>query len=262
MKAQIKVILILLTVVVAALAYAMSPLQFSLGEYNLKKISLLQLKKASAHHAAPLKKKLAKKQAEPSKAEEAPVDSSHHVILLFGDSMLEGLTRRLDDYTEANGYELHTVIWYSSSTEKWATTATLEHYIAQYHPSYFVLCLGSNELFVNDLDQRDQYIKTLIAKMGDKPFVWIGPPNWKEDTGIDQLICDNVGKGAYFDSSKLNLTRGKDGRHPTFSAAAGWGDLIAKWMSSSKCDHPIKMDRPKKNGHAKVELLNPDFPGY
>ncbi len=262
MKAQIKVILILLTVVVAALAYAMSPLQLSLGEYNLKKISLLQLKKASAHHAAPLKKKVAKKQAEPSKAEEAPVDSSRHVILLFGDSMLEGLTRRLDDYTEANGYELHTVIWYSSSTEKWATTATLEHYIAQYHPSYFVLCLGSNELFVNDLDQRDQYIKTLIAKMGDKPFVWIGPPNWKEDTGIDQLICDNVGKGAYFDSSKLNLTRGKDGRHPTFSAAADWGDLIAKWMSSSKCDHSIKMDRPKKNGHAKVELLNPDFPGY
>ena len=262
MKAQIKVILLLLTVVVAALAYALSPQQFSLGTYHLKKVSLLQLKRASTPHSATPKKKLAKKPSAPAKAEEAKPDTSRQVILLFGDSMLEGLTRRLDDYTAANGYQLHTVIWYSSSTETWATTATLEHYIAQYHPSYFLLCLGSNELFVNDLDQRDQYIKTLVQKMGDKPFVWIGPPNWKEDTGIDQLICDNVGKGAYFDSSRLNLTRGKDGRHPTFSAAAGWADLIAKWMSSSQCDHPIKMDRPTKNGHAKVELLNPDFPGY
>lgn len=262
MKAQIKVILLLLTVVVAALAYALSPQQFSLGTYPLKKVSLLQLKRASTPHVATPKKKLAKKPSAPAKAEEAKPDTSRQVILLFGDSMLEGLTRRLDDYTAANGYQLHTVIWYSSSTETWATTATLEHYIAQYHPSYFLLCLGSNELFVNDLDQRDQYIKTLVQKMGDKPFVWIGPPNWKEDTGIDQLICDNVGKGAYFDSSRLNLTRGKDGRHPTFSAAAGWADLIAKWMSSSQCDHPIKMDRPTKNGHAKVELLNPDFPGY
>lgn len=262
MKAQIKVILLLLTVVVAALAYALSPQQFSLGTYHLKKVSLLQLKKVSTPHAATPKKKLAKKPSAPAKAEEAKPDTSRQVILLFGDSMLEGLTRRLDDYTAANGYQLHTVIWYSSSTETWATTATLEHYIALYHPSYFLLCLGSNELFVNDLDQRDQYIKTLVQKMGDKPFVWIGPPNWKEDTGIDQLICDNVGKGAYFDSSRLNLTRGKDGRHPTFSAAAGWADLIAKWMSSSQCDHPIKMDRPTKNGHAKVELLNPDFPGY
>ena len=262
MKAQIKVILLLLTVVVAALAYALSPQQFSLGTYHLKKVSLLQLKRASTPHSATPKKKLAKKPSAPAKAEEAKPDTSRQVILLFGDSMLEGLTRRLDDYTAANGYQLHTVIWYSSSTETWATTATLEHYIALYHPSYFLLCLGSNELFVNDLDQRDQYIKTLVQKMGDKPFVWIGPPNWKEDTGIDQLICDNVGKGAYFDSSRLNLTRGKDGRHPTFSAAAGWADLIAKWMSSSQCDHPIKMDRPTKNGHAKVELLNPDFPGY
>lgn len=262
MKAQIKVILLLVIVVVAALAYAMSPQQLSIGGYNLKKVSLLQFKKATTHHASAPKKTRAKKTTIQEKAPEAKPDSTHKVILLFGDSMLEGLTRRLDDYTAANGYELHTVIWYSSSTETWATTATLEHYIAQYHPSYFLLCLGSNELFVNDLDQRDQYIKTLVQKMGDTPFVWIGPPNWKEDTGIDQLICDNVGKGAYFDSSKLNLTRGKDGRHPTFSAAAGWADLIARWMSSNKCDHPIKMDRPTKNGHAKVELLNPDFTGY
>lgn len=262
MKTQLKVILLLMIVVVAALAYAIAPQQLSVGSYNLKKVSLLHLRKASMPLASAPKKKPMKTQKAQAKADEAIVDTTHQVVLLFGDSMLEGLTRRLDDYTAENGYELHTVIWYSSSTETWATTATLEHYIAQYHPSYFLLCLGSNELFVNDLAQRDQYIKTLVGKMGDKPFVWIGPPNWKEDTGIDQLICDNVGKGAYFDSSKLALTRGKDGRHPTFSAAAGWADLIAKWISSDQCDHPIRMKKPTKNGHAKVELLNPDFPGY
>ena len=37
-------------------------------------------------------------------------DTTHQRVLFFGDSMLEGLTRRLVDYTEANGHELHTVV--------------------------------------------------------------------------------------------------------------------------------------------------------
>ena len=52
-----------------------------------------------------------------------------------------------------------TVIWYASTTEEWAKSQTIEHFINEYKPSYILLCLGSNELFVNDLDAREAYIK-------------------------------------------------------------------------------------------------------
>ena len=60
----------------------------------------------------------------------------------------------------------------------------LDYYLQQVKPTYVVICLCSNELFVRDLDQREEYIKTIISKIGNVPFVWISPPNWKDDTGI------------------------------------------------------------------------------
>ena len=59
--------------------------------------------------------------------------------------MVEGLSRRLGDYAGENGHKLYTVIWYSSTTERWGTTQTLEHFIAEYKPTYVLICLGSNE---------------------------------------------------------------------------------------------------------------------
>ena len=49
---------------------------------------------------------------------ETAIDSAHQTILFFGDSMLEGLSRRFADYAVQNGHELYTVIWYSSSTQQ------------------------------------------------------------------------------------------------------------------------------------------------
>ena len=43
----------------------------------------------------------------------------NQTILFIGDSMVEGLSRRLGDYSAENGHTLYTVIWYSSSTERW-----------------------------------------------------------------------------------------------------------------------------------------------
>jgi len=185
-------------------------------------------------------------------------DTTHQRVLFFGDSMLEGLTRRLVDYTEANGHELHTVVWYSSSSKLWAETDTLEHFMRKVQPTYVIVCLCGNELFVNDLDQRDKYIKTILSKIGDIPYVWVSPPNWKKDTGINDVIIRNVGKDRYFDSRYLQLERGKDHAHPTFTAAAQWADTIARWLRSPNTLHPIRMDDPTaKATHPDVTLLMP-----
>ncbi len=171
-------------------------------------------------------------------------DTSAQRILFIGDSMLEGLTRRLSDYAMENKHTLTSVIWYSSTSQHWAESDTLEYFIRKTEPTFIAICLCSNELFVRDLDERDKWLSQIVQKMGDIPFVWISPPNWTEDTGINDLIIKNVGAQRYFDSRHLTLQRGRDKIHPTFKAAERWMDSVAVWMSGTTTRHPIKMDQP------------------
>lgn len=193
--------------------------------------------------------------------EVAPLDTTNQRILFFGDSMLEGLSRRMCDYAMENGHELTSVIWYSSTSQTWAESDTLEHFIKKTSPTFMVVCLCSNELFVRDLKERDEYIQRIVAKMGDVPFVWISPPNWKEDTGINDLIVKHVGKDRYFDSRHLELKRGRDRVHPTFDAAETWMDSVAVWVRGDSTRHPIRMAVPQQQRPRKfkqVLLLPPE----
>ncbi len=181
------------------------------------------------------------------------LDTANQRILFIGDSMLEGLSRRLCDYCMENGHELTTVIWYSSTSQQWAETDTLEHFMRKTDPTFIFVCLCSNELFVRDLDERDKWLKEIVGKMGDTPFVWVSPPNWREDTGINDLIIKNVGTKRYFDSRNLTLRRGRDKVHPTFKAAEAWMDSIAVWVTE-KSAHPIKLETPKTKRKREYKL--------
>jgi len=189
----------------------------------------------------------------------AKPDLSKFRVLILGDSMLEWLAKRLCDYTMENGYDLSSIVWYSSSTKLWATTDTLDYFLDRIQPDYVILCLGANELFVRDLPKREKYITTIMEKLGSRPFFWIGPPNWKKDTGINDLICSKVGKGRFFDSRNLELERAEDNMHPTRYAAAKWMDTIAVWMNSPEAAHPLLMNRPQKWRHRRYHhyILKP-----
>lgn len=171
-------------------------------------------------------------------------DSTKFRIMIFGDSMLEWLSKRLCDYAMENGYDLSSVMWYSSSTKLWAETDTLQYFLDRIKPDYIMLCLGSNELFVRDLAKREKYIAKIVQRISDKPFVWISPPNWKPDTGINELIIHAVGTNCYFDSRNLELERASDNAHPTRTAAALWADTIVSWLRSSSPRYPLPMNRP------------------
>ncbi len=190
-------------------------------------------------------------------------DTTKQKMLLIGDSMTEGLSPAFCNYAEANGHDHYSVIWYSSSVQRWGESQTLDYFLEQVKPGYIIICLGSNELFVKDLPQRDKYIKKILKKIGNIPYVWIGPPNWKPDTGINRVIMENVGKERFFDSSQLKLQRRSDHAHPTKKAAAYWFDLVAEWMQSTQCAHSVKMAKPdKKVKHTNFKLLQPEFEGY
>lgn len=175
-----------------------------------------------------------------------PLDSAAHIILFIGDSMLEGLGPRMAAYAEHNGHTLYNVMWYSSTSESWGKSTRLKDYISKIKPSYIFVCLGANELFVKDIvGKREKYVKQIIADIDTIPFVWIGPPNWKEDTGINNLVASNAPEGSFFLSNGMSFDRAKDGAHPTRTSAAAWLDSVARWMPMN-ARHPILMEKPEK----------------
>lgn len=179
--------------------------------------------------------------AEPAKAE---VDTAAQTILFIGDSMLEGLSPRLADYCAANGHMLYSVIWYSSTSAVWGQSRKLRDYIARIKPTFIFVSLGANELFVKDIKtKRHKYVQNIIDDIGDIPYVWIGPPNWKPDTGINELVASLAATGCYFKSDGMRFDRSSDGAHPTRKSASLWLDSIARWMPEHAA-HPILLEHP------------------
>ncbi len=174
------------------------------------------------------------------------VDTMAQNILFIGDSMLEGLSPRLAAYAKENGHKMNTVIWYSSTSNVWGECDTLKTFIRRFRPTYVFICLGANELFVRDIaKKRDKYVKTILSQIGDIPYLWIGPPNWKEDTGINDLIATNAKPGCFFLSNGMHFDRAKDGAHPTRSSAVQWMDSVVRWMPEN-CAHPIRLNIPQE----------------
>lgn len=175
-----------------------------------------------------------------------PCDTASHTILFIGDSMLEGLGPRLAAYAEENGHSIHTVIWYGSTTERWGSTDRLRSYIEKVEPTFIFICLGANELSIRNITaERAEYVKNIIADIGDIPYLWIGPPNWKADTGINELISEHTAPGTFFLSAGMEFERGADGAHPTYESAYLWMDSVARWMPLHS-RHPIRLDKPSK----------------
>lgn len=173
-----------------------------------------------------------------------PVDTAAQTILFIGDSMLEGLGPRLAAYAKHNGHTLYNVVWYSSTSEVWGRSDKLRYYIDTLHPTYVIVSLGANELFVSDIkNKRRQYVENIISDIDTIPYLWIGPPNWKPDTGINDLIDESTPEGTFFLSNGMSFDRARDGAHPTRSSAARWMDSVMRWMPAHSL-HPIRMEVP------------------
>ena len=242
MRAVWNFISILIITIGVLIAYSFYPKTIKIGNLELKKNNL---KTFIVGDTTPTDALMAVK----LRNEKPKMDSSKQVILLIGDSMLEQLRWAMRDYCQYNGHELHTVMWYSAQSKWFGQYDTLKYYINKFHPTYIVLVLGANELFVSNIkERRAKYVKKIVADMDTIPFVWVGPPNWKKDTGINDLISRYVSWGAYYPSYKISLNnpkfkRYRDGAHPLPSTAAYWMDEIAKWIMKDS-DHPILMNKP------------------
>ena len=61
-------------------------------------------------------------------------------------------------------------------------------------------------MFVKGIkDKRRKYVKKIVADIDTIPYLWIGPPNWKPDTGINELVADETDAGCFFLSDGMHF---------------------------------------------------------
>lgn len=188
----------------------------------------------------------------PVLAETVVTDSLPQSIFVFGDSMTFNLALRLAQYARQNGHTINSVNWDSSNTKIWAEHDTLEYFIRKFHPTQIFISLGSNELYITKPETRLPYIKKILEVIDTIPYVWIGPPNWKEDGGINDLLSRTCRPGSFFRSAGMEFKRKADNIHPTRESSALWVDSIMRWIPSSA--HPFIVEVPsdsikKSNPH-------------
>lgn len=191
----------------------------------------------------------------------AKPDTAKQRFLLIGDSMLEGLMARLDDYCAENGHKSNAVIWYGSTSLQWGQCDTLTYFIKKYKPTYIWICLGANELAVDHVERRDTCIGHILKQIPKNiPYAWIGPPSWRKDNGIIALIKKHVGKDRYFNSERLVFERKSDGAHPTRPSAAKWMDSVAVWVQNSAA-YKVQLHFPdtQVTRHTPIKLLKPYY---
>lgn len=183
----------------------------------------------------------------------AKIDSAPQSILLIGDSMTMNLALRLAQYAKQNGHQFHSVNWDSSSTVKWGRSERLAEFIKEYDATYVFISLGANELYLKNPKSHLKYVEAILEQVGDLPYVWIGPPNWKEDFGVNDMLEQACAPGSFFRSAGMEFARKKDGVHPTRQSSALWIDSIARWIPKSA--HPILLLPPADS----VGKVNPNI---
>lgn len=176
-----------------------------------------------------------------------PPDTEPQRILIVGDSMIEGLLPRLADYAAENGHSVSAVIWYGSRTIDWARGSRLSDALRDFRPTFVVFVVGSSELTTRDIEKRSGAVRQMLKAVGERKWIWVGPPNWRTDTGLGAMLERELGPGRYFRSRELSFERKRDGIHPTLAASQRWMDAVAEWLIS-KSAVPIRMSAPQKSG--------------
>lgn len=258
--------LILSIGLIVFLVFSFSEKDVKLGRYEIKKPPFKETlmkdkkeKKAIATDSLTTESGVAVEAIEPGGKIMTEPDTTVKSVLLFGDSMTILIGNRVAYYGAQNNYETNSVTWYSSNTKVWSECDTLEYFLDKFKPDFIIVTLGSNELFVRDIEKRQEYTEKIIKKMGNIPFVWIGPPNWKPDKGINDMLSSTLPEKTFFLTNGMKLARGSDHVHPTQPAANLWTDSIMRWIPKSR--HPILTEKPsaeiKKPKHNRILLSSP-----
>lgn len=169
-------------------------------------------------------------------------DTTVHSVLVFGDSMTHHLAMSISKYGTKNNYKVLGVTWESSSIPGWRNSGKIRKYMEMSKPDFVIISLGSNEMGLKSFERRIPDIKGIISQIGDIPYIWVGPPLWKEDKGLYPVLEKAIPKGKVFKIEDMDISRGPDHVHPTRRGADQWVDSLMRWIKKS--EHPILTEIP------------------
>ena len=257
------ILTVLGVLIIYLLVVSFNLLDIIIAGYALKKN---KLKEYFSSIVTPEKKPLKKKHQTKKKLILQPTkitpDTSSQRILIIGDSMLEGLGPRLNDYCDENNHKLALIVWYSSNSKWYGSCDTIPYFIARFKPTYIILAIGSGDVIAyNAIIERKPYIEKILKQVQGYKYIWVGPPNWRKDSGINDLIDNLVKDGTFFLSKDLTFERESDGVHPTRKSASKWMDTIASFIMN-KSSNPIMLKIPKKKTQKRptIYMLSPKPP--
>ncbi len=154
-----------------------------------------------------------------------PPSLAGKTVLHVGDSMVGGnlgLTRALEQRFTAEGAKFVHDYKVSESIVSYDHSPKLKSLMEKNRPDIVIITLGTNDVFVPYPASLAGNVRNIVKRVGATECYWMGPPTWKPDTGIVQVLKDNVAPCKFFDSSNLKLQRGGDGIHPTDRGGAEW----------------------------------------
>ena len=187
--------------------------------------------------------------------EHIPLDTAKQRILLIGDSMAYSLMFRAKNYCDFNGHDLFVVTYVAATSQTYAQSDTLEYYVNEFKPTYIIFVIGANEMFALDGHQRGKYFDKIIPQTHGIKTVWVGPPNWKEDTGINDAMMEKFGNKQFFLSKNLHFTRVEgDVAHPDRKSGTMWMDSICSWIMRDSY-FPIRLNRPEVANPVHVDFV-------
>ena len=137
-----------------------------------------------------------------------------------------GLCKALAPRFKADGTKFIRDVWESASIMAFDESDRIPTLMKRYNPDLVLLTLGANDVFNDHPEYMVKHIESIVKKLGHRDCVWIGPPLWKKDKGLIEVIRNHAAPCRFYDSQGLVLQRAGDGIHPTEKGGEVWADAF------------------------------------
>jgi hypothetical protein len=160
-------------------------------------------------------------------AEPPPPAKTYKTVVHMGDSMVGGgLCKALAPKFKAEGTKFIRDVWESASIMAFDQSDRVPTLMKRWNPDLVLITLGANDVFNDHPEYMAKYIEGIVKKVGHRDCVWIGPPLWKGDKGLIDVMRDHVEPCRFYDSQHLTLQRAGDGIHPTEKGGEVWANAF------------------------------------
>jgi hypothetical protein len=136
----------------------------------------------------------------------------------------------------------------------YAANDTLKNAIATVKPDYIIMVIGLNQIFQQSFESSIKAVAKIKKTFGNIPYTWVGPANWVDDKGINNVYETQNDPGTFFLSKNIVMGRGKDGRHPDLNGYYIWMEALSKWLKT-EAKWKLNMNKPSKRGSKRTYSL-------